>query len=121
MVVARWYSRLFQGTFLSPLDRRAQYSSCFITVSIFTHPRYTNSLGQFPHKGTHIHLPEVRNHACTRLKARYDEKGNSHFLLAYIPTDILQRDLDRLLAGLRAPTPVKLKDLQAPRLETKAI
>jgi len=92
-----------------------------VTVSIFTHPRYTNSLGQFPHKGTHIHLPEVRNHACTRLKARYDEKGNSHFLLAYIPTDILQRDLDRLLAGLRAPTPVKLKDLQAPRLETKAI
>ena len=30
MVVARWYCGSFQGTFLSLLNCRAQYSSCFI-------------------------------------------------------------------------------------------
>ena len=87
------------------------------SVSIRSHPCYTNILSQFPHKVTHIHLPEVR-----KLRVATTREGNSHFIFSsHTFTDILQRDLDCLLAGLRAPTPVKPKDPEVPRLEAKAI
>ena len=46
-VVARWFSRSFQGTFLSALNLGAQYS-CFITVLFLDHPDPTSFLHQLP-------------------------------------------------------------------------
>jgi len=89
-VVARWFSRSFQGTCLSPLNLGAQYS-CFITVLFLDYPGPTSFLHQLPSQATYIHLPDIRDHAHTRhRKLATPAEGTSHLsshcihLLIYI-------------------------------------
>jgi len=74
MAVARWFSRSFQGTFLTSLNHKFNIHRK-LSVSVI------EILGQIFRKATHNHLSEVRNHVCLSLrKLAMPRGGTSHSL-----------------------------------------
>ena len=67
-VAARWYPKSFQGTILSLLNIRAQYSSCYYSLDSSQSRLHKLSPSLLLRQATSIYLPDLRNHACTRLR-----------------------------------------------------